>query len=680
MEALFMRMNYRKLLLGVGVFFAIPLWGMERDEPDENGVLPNMKDRAKNAVQGVQAARQAVFGQRQFRLTRETADAVVDGVKHYGPSVIGAVRQELPNALPRVQEHVDAITSSESLSRDDKRNVQTIVDKLRRQGPELMNTLEQRLTQRINTLAIDEDTRTRLSNLVSINDANALERALQNEATLLLPVLQQEITALAAKFSADDQQELFSLFLKLTPSLPQLSRAVEERLPQVVNDLKTHGPDALRRIGTRVLGPQLTPEQQAEFQRIEREGDELLRNTDVDGMIREAEQQIVRDENALEEQKREKVRWQNTLLWATTGTGIRFGLYNQDMLKGSLWAINMMSDMFLYKRLQVIRVAKINNEIKAHYEELLEHLNKLKEAQRTFDKEYDEKSLIGQLLVARKRQRNALADPVRNYIRNQHALIYSNPFRQETIFPLTLRFIVEKLGSLLEEKYIERVPITDPLHWNYYEYNEQGRRVEQNDLAPFSLVTIARKGVQVLTNPISALTSLIFESGYEGADFIYSRLLKSQGQQAESKIAKLGYKALRAVYSQPGKIVLKFLELGAAAKIFDTVSSDLWIDYVLKKQDKLIDILTQYKEAKDSFKDTAVLKEIEARIQKFVQHGHNPVTFVPARLLRQWFSARNSANSQASFFLTLPIAGIAGWKLYRWYKETIGKTETATTA
>ncbi len=417
----------------------------------------------------------------------------------------------------------------------------------------------------------------------------------------------------------------------------------------------------------------LSPEEQAEIDATIREIPTILEEANPEEIIRKEEARQEKQEKKKEEARDNKIRWQNTLLWATAASSSqfipRFGIYNKDAVEGSFFAANIVSDIFLYKRIHNNRIAKITGHVKEHYQQILDELEKVQKAQDAFEKEYDEKSMLGKMLVNHRRKKSSLADPLRNYIQKYHSLIKYNPFKQETIVPLMVRFGVEKATTLLKSKFLEDISIWDNRYGKVYEKNEYGEVVE-SDSMPISIVSIL-KWLQWGSNPFLAFVRDRSDSFVSGMGWFNKRF-------------KWGIPEW--IYSPTGRAIIELIGLGWAVKLFDNGSNALWAEYIVNHMEELKKILEDYKKAKESFKPEAEIKAIEKDIKDYVAKGHDAISFMPARLLRQWWTAKSSANARISFFIAFPIACIAGWKAYNLYKSymdlenTVPEPQTRKTA
>lgn len=400
----------------------------------------------------------------------------------------------------------------------------------------------------------------------------------------------------------------------------------------------------------------LSPEEQAEIDVTIREIPTILEEANYKEIVNKEEQRQAKQEKKKEQAQDEKIKWQNTLLWATAVSSSRFipqfGIYKKDAVEGSFFAANIVSDIFLYKRIHNNRIAKISSLIKTNYLQMLDELEKVQKSQEAFEKEYDEKSMLGKMLVNQRRKKNSLANPLRNYIQQHHSLIKYNPFKQETIVPLIVRFGVEKATTLLKNKFIEEVSIWDNRYGKVYEENAQGELVE-SDSRPISLLSILKWG-QWFSNPFLAFVRERSNSFVSGMKWF-------------NKKYKWGIP--ECIYTPTGRAVIELIGLGWGVKLFDGGSNALWAEYVVGHMDELKKILQEYKKAKESFKQDSEIKRIEKDIKEYVAKGHDTASFIPARLLRQWWTARNSANARISFLIAFPIACIAGWKAYNFFNS-----------
>lgn len=346
---------------------------------------------------------------------------------------------------------------------------------------------------------------------------------------------------------------------------------------------------------------------------------------------------------------------QNTILLRADCKPIAFGIYKRDLVETTVFAANIAADVLVYKKLQAIRLDHILDSITKNYAQFLDVLLKVKEDQEKWQKEYDDKNAVLKLLTNSKREKNVLLKPLREYLKKEHSYIFYNPFKQETIVPLLIKFLTEKLGNAAQDYLIVNYLPRDNQDWACaYERDENGQlqRVQ----------------------PVLSLTS-----GLRFAKWILSLGTGIWFQGAASNIDNLGklnkfcgWGLPKFLFSKPMQVGVELFIIGWSAKFFDAASTAIWVDYIINNQEDLLELLTEYKKEKESFQDETKVKALEKKIKNFVHKGHEPISFMPAKLLRQWWMVRNSSDTLSSLITFAPLVGFFGWKGYCFYKDCFG--------
>lgn len=614
------------------------------------------------------------------------------------------VRERLPDALGQIDSHVqeladavenrlpniiaDAIpaaTYNQLLTAAAARDQDAILQIVNQNRPQIIGAIRNNLPSIIDAPNVSAETRASV-NLIRQNEPQ-IEQALRARLPALAGTTFSQMTNILARLKRSDA----ALIQRIQGQLDGINVGNNMIAAAGIGFIREY----IQQLPDTVI--ERSEAEEAELNELINNLPQMINEIDYPSIVRDALAEQREQKRKAEEEKRAQIKWQNTLVWATGGAGLKLGLYNADLLKLGLFGANIATDMLIYKKLQSNRIAKTFNAIKTDYNIFIEELEKYKKALDAFDKEYYDKGFVGKLLVDNRKRRKALSDPLRKYLQTKHALISGyNPFKNETLVPLLLRFATKKATEFIEDHYLITGSITDPRSHKAYIKNEQGQLVEQ-DRAPFSVITLIKWG-QVLINPFSGIANIVSDLYLNGAGWIYnhirpqeekedSKVEKSELSKAQndknndskdklSRSEKLFHGGISFLYSPTGKNIAQFIGLGLGAKMYDDASSDIWSEYVISNLDKLLELLQQYKTAKETFKDDSVIKEVDSKIKKFIDKGLDTVSFVPGRLIRQWWAARNTANYKLALTLALPATAYIGYKVWQWFNEIKSKANT----
>jgi hypothetical protein len=386
------------------------------------------------------------------------------------------------------------------------------------------------------------------------------------------------------------------------------------------------------------------------------------------GQAREAAEELQRVQKAHVEQ--------NTLLCRVGKYSLSAGIYKRDLIEAALFAFDIQLDWWLYKKLHQIRLETITQSIIKNASELEDVLLKVKNEQSKWQTDFEKKNVLMKALTAVEVQKAMLLSPLKAYLRSKHSYIQYNPFKKETIVPLIARLSADKLGKIAHDKLIVDYASPHLIERTWaYEKNDKG---EITMTPPAISLTRILKDIRWWISPSFTQSADTAVTALEWFGKVWTWIGKIQNRQEhpDAQVRPPSFNLEKVLSSRPFKLTIEFLILGLAVKFFDSASSDIWVDYVITNQEPLLELLTEYRLAKESFKDEATIKGLEKRIKKFISKGHKTVSFLPVALLRQWWTARTRSSVVGACLAITPFVAFAGYKFWKWFYQSPPQTQT----
>ncbi len=372
------------------------------------------------------------------------------------------------------------------------------------------------------------------------------------------------------------------------------------------------------------------------------------------------------------------LKWQNTLL--TPGQW-PVGIYVRDLIEGPKIAIDLAADILMYKNLLKRRVNTLYSHIVGQHQEILAVLEQVKQGQENYERVYEELTPIARYNTNKQALLDAALNPLRSYVSGKHTLVGYNPFTKNTILPIVLRFIWQKIGNGIVDGLLVDDTLDDRFFYAY-EKNAAGKRV------PIKIKTEAQNGTveeDYLFPPPLSVTNI--------ANLVLNPVRSSLANWRKSintffmsclrRPMNLNVKPLVGIPSFISSPEFKFIsELGAvafAAQIFDQINSYYWQQYVVENKEKLLDILENYKQALSTLgKGSEEVSYWEQKIRKFIIRGHTPPSVMPGTMLRRWWDTLKGGQMKSFKYLSyVVVAGMCikmlqvGYHLYSKYNTAL---------
>lgn len=432
--------------------------------------------------------------------------------------------------------------------------------------------------------------------------------------------------------------------------------------------------------------------QQSEVDNMMQEVRETLAEVGNGAIQREQAQGLEADRIAEVAEKDAGYKNQNTLLFKIGSGQLSLGLYKRDLIESMNVILNIAADVLVYKRLNNLRINYLNDLILEKHAEIENLLLKIKENQKKWQQDYDNKSSVMKAFVNVEFERLRILKPLRDFLNKNCRVVGANPFKQDVFMALFTRWATEKLTNKLEDWLIVKGHLPSdtapsPLGIEKsYTRDENGRLVEMD--LPFLSLTRMLQWTRFIVTPFGWTNAIISSkdisstiasaSGY-GLKFLNPQLSGAQMQpqsllQSQQNIDRpsifsriknfMVNKTHDFLTSQYIPNVIEFASLGFAAKFFDDMSNLSWGQYVIQNQDSLLRLLQEYRIEKESFGNVSRLKECEANIKQFIKNGHYIGNGVS---MAKWFNTQALGYDRTQLVLQTPLLIFGAWKAISFY-------------
>ncbi len=388
----------------------------------------------------------------------------------------------------------------------------------------------------------------------------------------------------------------------------------------------------------------------------------------IQTILEEVQRETQAEERLQREEKEDKIKWENTLLFShDLGRYSRWGLYKRDLVEGGFLGVDIVADVLFYRQLLKRRQAVIFDSLKKDCTAFIRILKKVRRDEEKYEQKYEDQSALGKLFTRDKKNREALLKPIQDHIAQKHTFVGFWGLNKMTVFPLLFRWGFDKLSNWLESQIISydshNIPHMAgklffrndgrwPPEWCAYQRNEQGELVK-TEKTPFSYINIARF-IRYLHNP-----------AYASAKF------GSSGVQALKTVNTLANLHIpEFLFYDSVQLGLEFLGLGFSVKMFDSMSATTWTLYCTQHREELLSCLEAYRDALDN-PDGAeqTVKEAESKLKEFVEKGHVSKSWLPGSSLRQWWQSRALGEDRIPFWTRIGVVGILAVKGYMLYRS-----------
>ena len=402
----------------------------------------------------------------------------------------------------------------------------------------------------------------------------------------------------------------------------------------------------------------LTPAERAQFKdRI----DELLKRVNSrpapnpEALIKRIQMKKLLNDEEKRAKKIDSLIWQNTLLTTKTlGSGIfQVGLYNSDLIEGTLLLAETIADVELYKSLTRRRVDYIMKMLVDDADSLIEILRKTNASEARFE----ERMALSQGIVSRvgtnkERARAILFNPLCHYIAAKHSIITGyNPFNKATMVPLLLRWGLGQVCSYLEHKLLVPSPFQSAqeaydtyLDKKFPELAEA--QFYANEMKPDGSVVRARQTVfaastiaRFFLQPFRALRKKIGNISTQQITYLQLEWVKSMAHYAGIPVPEF-------ITSRAMCIGLDVLAAGLEGWYYDQLNERRWTGFVIENREKLLNKIFAYRKAlADTTSDDNAIKTAREDLRNFVETGHKTTSMIPGMPLFEWLASKERGHN-----------------------------------
>lgn len=329
-----------------------------------------------------------------------------------------------------------------------------------------------------------------------------------------------------------------------------------------------------------------------------------------------------------------QIKKQNTILLRL---GEYTAFYKSDIVRGSCFALEMLGEHLMYKKIQQTKIDHVFEKIKRDSKNLEKLLEKAE-----FSKKVNGITLFN---IKNTPEIQELMD----YVNNKHKLISYNPFKIDLLPHLILNLTKTKILKFIENSFLTKPTPSDFLnpkviqtYINAYDKDKEGNL--QKTKTPFSIVTL----LMYFLNPKYLLEDM--------------QASQQENLKKINKFFNLGIPNI--LFSKSISAIASISAGGIAIKVTDNILTNSWRDYLKLNQTRLLKLLQRYNKEIDS-ENAEEVKRIEKKLKKFITEGHSK------NISYLWLQAKNLSQSRIGLMLSLPVIGALAWKGYNFYKTNI---------
>ncbi len=359
----------------------------------------------------------------------------------------------------------------------------------------------------------------------------------------------------------------------------------------------------------------------------------------------------------------DRIKKQNTLL---TSDEYPIGVYNQDLVNAGFFMSYLVADTMLYKVLRDRTADATMKAIVRDLDGLIAVLEHTKHAEDRFEERMAFAAYQGDTTMSVDKKRMVLFNPLRRYLNVHHRV--DSLFSKKTLSALGLRWLYDRLTSLVEKEFVVRAPsVLDQLvgsldqdvqyaHTHAFTVGDGERTALER--APFSATT----GVKLLGFFVSPLVT--FRASMRSGALSY-------GVWRLSVLNRLlGTGLPEGLFSQTVESVVEALELAGAVSFFNDLMRYHWIRFVVKRRYELLRLLYAYRYVlEDPTGQEHHVHLIEDEIRDFVTKGFSRNTLLPGASLQEWWSSQGKSTGHLTVLLRYATLALLGLKSAHWLYE-----------
>lgn len=345
----------------------------------------------------------------------------------------------------------------------------------------------------------------------------------------------------------------------------------------------------------------------------------------------------------------------------------RLALFKRDLISASMYLVNMISDVAMYKMIKRVRVQRIKEYMMEHDQEVINLLSHLKNELLKIDYKLEDKKITQKEAGIQKKKALAL---LKKFADMEHAL-KSAFFNKEIMAIILGRLAIEKVSDSFEKAFIfNRVPaqfmqmdtmlLVPPFMQASFDNNGTGQRNVSPDY-PISIFTLLRTINAILFNSPDLYRIVLGDLLDTTADELnWANTLFDLG--IPKFIFNPKFKMLTHFAGQVASLVF-------AVKAFDARSHAYWISYLEKKHDDLLIIMQEYKTLKNSvaLADAKRLQEVEDRLESFIAEGQE-YAWMPGSYYKAWLKSKNAGSAKVDTYYSYALFGLFAIKAYTAYR------------
>lgn len=365
---------------------------------------------------------------------------------------------------------------------------------------------------------------------------------------------------------------------------------------------------------------------------------------------------------------------------------LRFGIYQRDIADAALLAGNVAAEYCFNKYITSLRVNRIVSHILANIDDTEHFLQQIVSALTAAENEFLA-SIEGKGFLARNKLRSAylleipkIKELFKTYT-DRIAGTSSNPFNKnffmnmENLPVIVGRLLLNRATDYLEKKYVmpdyQHVLKEDAIA---YKQDENGELVKDTTIPPVSMVMLAK----AIIHPKLFCQSIHrnFEAG--GAGFVKAftggmELPNVDSMQMMSKLAGLPLPEwvfsdrMKSAVSLATEVCIE----GLSMKFFNDYCAQQWVEFLGANHQELITLLGDYKKIKEQQpRNEEELKRAENAIRQFVQTGHDPSWFFPAKYWYMRFLTDYTTATKVKNYVIGGAISLAAWKAWSWWRSS----------